>query len=150
MFLSKQEQSNIEKININFINELNLDSDNPLSLLFEDIKDHFETIVLKYLDLFLEQFKNVYFYYENLLYLLIDYNIFKLLGIDTSLIHFTLNIDEIINGEGINQKKCLICDYDLKNLYYYHILGFFNIYLLYLSKMCLLINLDHDSINSIN
>ena len=118
MFLSKQEQSNIEKININFINELNLDSDNPLSLLFEDIKDHFETIVLKYLDLFLEQFKNVYFYYENLLYLLIDYNIFKLLGIDTSLIHFTLNIDEIINGEGINQKKCLICDYDLKNLYY--------------------------------
>ena len=150
MFLSKQEQSNTEKLNINFINELNLDSDNPLSLLFEDIKDHFETIVLKYLDLFLEQFKNVYFYYENLLYLLIDYNIFKLLGIDTSLIHFTLNIDEIINGEGINQKKCLICDYDLKNLYYYHILGFFTIYLSHLAKMSLPTQQSKDYINSIN
>ena len=149
-FLSKQEQKYLEKVNLDFLNELNLESHKPLSLLFEDIKDHFETIVLSYLDLFLEKFKNVYFYYQNLLYLLIDYNIFKLLGIDTSLIHFTLNVKEIINEEGINPHKCLIFDYDLKNLYYYHTLGYFTIYLSHLAKMSLPTQQDKDYINNIN
>ena len=148
--LPKNEQSNIEKINLDFMQEINLDSPIPISILFEDIKSHFETIVLNYLDLFLEKFKNVYFYYDNLLYLLIDYNIFKLLGIDISLISFTLNIDIIIREKQINQKKCLICDYDLNSLYYYHSLGCFTIYLSHLAKMSLPNQKDKDYINSIN
>jgi hypothetical protein len=150
MSLQKNEQTNIEKINLDFMQELNLDSPMPISILFEDIKNHFETIVLNYLDLFLEKFKNVYFYYENLLYLLIDYNIFKLLGIDMSLINFTLNIDIIIREKQISPKKCLICDYDLNNLYYYHSLGCFTIYLSHLAKMSLPTQKDKDYINSIN
>ena len=148
--LPKNEQSNIEKINLDFMQEINLDSPIPISILFEDIKSHFETIVLNYLDLFLEKFKNVYFYYDNLLYLLIDYNIFKLLGIDMSLISFILNIDIIIREKQINQKKCLICDYDLNSLYYYHSLGCFTIYLSHLAKMSLPNQKDKDYINSIN
>ena len=150
IILSKSEQSNIEKINIDFLNEINRDSNKPLSILFEDIKNHFETIVLNYLDLFIEKFRKVYFYYENLLYLLIDYNIFKLLGIDMSQINFTLNIDIIINEEGLNPKKCLICDYDLNNLYYYHSLGYFTIYLSHLAKMSLPTEESKDYINNIN
>ena len=150
IILSKSEQSNIEKINIDFLNEINGDSNKPLSILFEDIKNHFETIVLNYLDLFIEKFRKVYFYYENLLYLLIDYNIFKLLGIDMSQINFTLNIDIIINEEGLNPKKCLICDYDLNNLYYYHSLGYFTIYLSHLAKMSLPTEESKDYINNIN
>ena len=148
--LSKNEESNIEKINIEFLDELNLDSQRPISILFEDRKKNFETIVLNYLDLFMQEFKNVYFYYENLLYLLIDYNIFKLLGIDMSQIIFTLNIDYTINDEKINPKKCLICDYDLNNLYYYHSLGCFTIYLSHLVKMNLPSQQDKDYINKIN
>ena len=102
VILSKSEQSNIEKINIDFLNEINRDSSKPFSLLFEDIKNHFETIVLNYFELFIEKFRKVYFYYENLLFLLIDYNIFKLLGIDMSQINFTLNIDLFINKEGLS------------------------------------------------
>ena len=150
MSLQKNEHTNIEKINLDFMQELNLDSPMPISILFEDIKSHFETIVLNYLDLFLEKFKNVYFYYENLLYLLIDYNIFKLLGIDMSLINFTLNTDIIIREKQISPKKCLICDYDLNNLYYYHSLGCFTIYLSHLAKMSLPTQKDKDYINSIN
>ena len=149
-FLSKQENTNLGKVNLDFLNEINKESQKPLSLLFEDIKDHFETIVLNYLDLFLEKFQKVYFYYENLLFLLIDYNIFKLFGIDTSLINFTLNVEEIINEEGINPQKCLICDYDLKNLHYYHTLGCFTIYLSHLAKMSLPTRRDKDYINYIN
>ena len=148
--LPKNEHSNIEKINLDFMQELNLDSPMPISILFEDIKSHFETIVLNYLDLFLEKFKNVYFHYDNLLYLLIDYNIFKLLGIDMSLINFTLNIDIIIREKQISPKKCLICDYDLNSLYYYHSFGCFTIYLSHLAKMSLPTQKDKDYINSIN
>ena len=137
IFLCQNEQINLEKINRDFINELNLDSHKPLSLLFEDRKSNFETIVLKYLDLFIQKFQNVYFSYENLLYLLIDYNIFKLLGIDMNEINFTLNINLTLNEEKINPKKCLICDYNLNNLYYYHSLGCFTIYLSHLAKMSL-------------
>ena len=43
IILSKSKQSDIEKININFLNEINRDSNKPLSILFEDIKNHFET-----------------------------------------------------------------------------------------------------------
>ena len=148
--LSEYEQSNIEVINQGFINELNLESRKPISILFEDRKNNFETIVLKYLDLFIQKFKKVYFNYDNLLYLLIDYNILKLLGVDISKINFTLNIDFIIHEEKINPKKCLICDYDLNSLYYYHKLGCFTIYLCHLVKMSLPTQEDKDYINHIN
>ena len=148
--LSEYEQSNIEVINQGFINELNLESRKPISILFEDRKNNFETIVLKYLDLFIQKFKKVYFNYDNLLYLLIDYNILKLLGVDISKINFTLNIDFIIHKEKINPKKCLICDYDLNSLYYYHKLGCFTIYLCHLVKMSLPTQEDKDYINHIN
>ena len=150
IFLCQNEQINLEKINRDFINELNLDSHKPLSLLFEDRKSNFETIVLKYLDLFIQKFQKVYFSYENLLYLLIDYNIFKLLGIDMNEINFTLNINLTLNEEKINPKKCLICDYNLNNLYYYHSLGCFTIYLSHLAKMSLPTQEDKDYINNIN
>ena len=148
--LSEYEQSNIEVVNQGFINELNLESRKPISILFEDRKNNFETIVLKYLDLFIQKFKKVYFNYDNLLYLLIDYNILKLLGVDISKINFTLNIDFIIHEEKINPKKCLICDYDLNSLYYYHKLGCFTIYLCHLVKMSLPTQEDKDYINHIN
>ena len=102
---SKNEQTNIEKINADFINELNLDCVRPIATLFEDRKDNFETIVLNYFYSFLEKFNKVYFEYQNLLYLLIDYNIFKLLGIDMSQIQFTLNLDLIITEEKLNPKN---------------------------------------------
>jgi len=148
--LSEYEQSNIEVINQGFINELNLESRKPISILFKNRKNNFETIVLKYLDLFIQKFKKVYFNYDNLLYLLIDYNILKLLGVDISKINFTLNIDFIIHKEKINPKKCLICDYDLNSLYYYHKLGCFTIYLCHLVKMSLPTQEDKDYINHIN
>ena len=147
---SKNEQTNIEKINADFINELNLDCVRPITTLFEDRKDNFETIVLNYFYSFLEKFNKVYFEYQNLLYLLIDYNIFKLLGIDMSQIQFTLNLDLIITEEKLNPKKCLICDYDLNNLNYYHSLGCFTIYLSHLVKMSLPTQEAKDYINSIN
>ena len=150
IILSEYEQSNIETINQIFINELNLDSRKPMSTLFENIKDNFETIVLKYLDSFIQKFKKVYFNYDNLLYLLIDYNIMKLLGVDISKINFTLNIDFIIHEEKMNPKKCLICDIDLNNLYYYHSIGCFTIYLCHLVKMSLPTQEDKDYINNIN
>ena len=146
--LSKSE--NIEKINREFINEFNLYSDMPMSILFEDRKNNFETIVLSYLDQFIQKFQKVYFNYENLLYLLIDYNIFKLLGIDINDICFTLNANIIMNEEKINPRKCLICDYDLNTLYYYHKLGCFTIYLSHLAKMSLPTQEDKDYINHIN
>ena len=148
--LTKNELANIEKINAEFIDELNMDSPNPMTYLFEDRKNNFETIVLKYLDLFVEKFNKVYFYYENLLYLLIDYNIFKLLGVDISQINFTLNLYLIISEEKLTPKKCLICDYNLHNLFYYHSLGCFTIYLSHLVKMSLPTQQDIDYINSIN
>jgi hypothetical protein len=146
--LSKSE--NLEKINREFINEFNLYSDMPMSILFEDRKNNFETIVLSYLDQFIQKFQKVYFNYENLLYLLIDYNIFKLLGIDINDIYFTLNANIIMNEEKINPRKCLICDYDLNTLYYYHKLGCFTIYLSHLAKMSLPTQEDKDYINHIN
>ena len=146
--LSKSE--NLEKINREFINEFNLYSDMPMSILFEDRKNNFETIVLSYLDQFIQKFQKVYFNYENLLYLLIDYNIFKLLGIDINDIYFTLNANIIMNEEKINPRKCLICDYDLNTLYYYHKLGCFTIYLSHLAKMSLPTQEDKDYINYIN
>lgn len=146
--LSKSE--NLEKINREFINEFNLYSDMPMSILFEDRKNNFETIVLSYLDQFIQKFQKVYFNYENLLYLLIDYNVFKLLGIDINDIYFTLNANIIMNEEKINPRKCLICDYDLNTLYYYHKLGCFTIYLSHLAKMSLPTQEDKDYINHIN
>ena len=150
IILSENELLNIEKINRDFINELNIDSKREISLLFEDRKNNFETIVLNYLDLFIQKFKKVYFLYENLLYLLIDYNILKLLGVNINDINFTLNIDFIIHDEEMNPKKCLICDYNLDNLYYYHSLGCFTIYLCHLVKMSLPSKEDKDYINNIN
>ena len=55
--LSKSE--NIEKINREFINEFNLYSDMPMSILFEDRKNNFETIVLSYLDQFIQKFQKI-------------------------------------------------------------------------------------------
>ena len=148
VILSKNE--NLEKINREFLNDFNLYSEMPISVLFEDRKNNFETIVVNYLEQFIQKFQKVYFNYENLLYLLIDYNIFKLLGIDTNEIFFTLDVNTIINEEKINPKKCLICDYDLNTLYYYHNLGCFTIYLSHLAKMSLPTQEDKDFINNIN
>ena len=148
LILPKNE--NLEIINREFLNDFNLYSEMSISVLFEDRKNNFETIVVNYLEQFIQKFQKVYFNYENLLYLLIDYNIFKLLGIDTNEIFFTLDVNTIINEEKINPKKCLICDYDLNTLYYYHNLGCFTIYLSHLAKMSLPTQEDKDFINNIN
>jgi inositol-1,3,4-trisphosphate 5/6-kinase/inositol-tetrakisphosphate 1-kinase len=103
--------------------------------MFEGQKDNFETIDLNKLYLFFDKFAKIYFNYNNLLYLLIDYNIFTLLEIKIDNITFELNIKDLFNNKDINPKKYLIFDTKLETLYYYHSLGCFTVYLSHLVKM---------------
>ena len=125
----------INDINSELINILNKNYDNKIGNLFEGQKENFETIVLNQLDSFLHKFQKVYFNYENLLYLLLDYNIFKLLDIDISQISFYLNIKEIFNDKENIPQKYLVFDNKLETLYFYHSLGCFTVYLSHLVKI---------------
>ena len=127
------EDNNINEINKKFIKEL--DFQKQVNNLFEGQKDNFETINLKQLYLFFDKFDNIYFNYDNLLYLLIDYNIFQLLDIETKKIVFCLNIKEKFKDKTIIPKKSIIFDIKLENLYYYHSLGCFTVYLSHLVKI---------------
>ena len=146
--MKKEELLDLERLNNKFLNEINLGGRRSLTNLFEGKKDNFETIVLQYFYDFLDKFNEVYFNYENLLFLLIDYNIFKLLDIKTEKIKFILNIK--LEEENIPPTKCLVCDNDLSNLYYYHSLGCFTIFLAHLVKMSLSDEKEKLYVNEIN
>ncbi len=135
--IKRLESKPINEINEELIKELNRNSQKLISNnLFEGQKDNFETINLKTLYLFFDKFEKIYFNYNNLLYLLIDYNIFKLLDIKIDSITFDLNINEIFtNNKEINPKKYIIFDNILETLYQYYSIGCFTVYLSHLVKM---------------
>ena len=127
------EDNNINEINQKFIKEI--DSQKQINNLFEGQKNNFETIDLKQLYLFFDKFNKIYFNYDNLLNLLIDFNVFKLLDIENKKIIFCLNIKEKFEDKNIIPQKSLIFDNKLENLYYYHSLGCFTVYLSHLVKI---------------
>ena len=129
------DKRSINDINSVLINILNKNYDIKIGNLFEGQKENFETIDLNQLVSFLHKFQKVYFNYENLLYLLLDYNIFKLLDIDISQITFYLNIKEIFNDKENIPQKYLVFDNKLETLYFYHSLGCFTVYLSHLVKI---------------
>ena len=135
----KTDVKNIEEKNDEFLKEVNIDINHANSFnLFEDQKNNFETINLQIFYSFINKFKNIYFHYENLLYLLFDFNIFQLLNIETKSITFCLDIKNILKKENIDYKKFIAFDTKLDNLFYYHSLGCFTVYLSHLVKMDLL------------
>ena len=149
--IKKLESKSIEAINEAFIKELNIDSQKQISNnLFEGQKENFETIDLKQLHLFFDKFNKIYFNYDNLLYLLIDFNIFKLLDIKITNITLCLNINDILNNKEINTKKYIVFDNVLDNLYYYHSLGCFTVYLTHLVKIDLKTDKQMQYIDSFN
>ena len=75
----KSEIKNISETNEVFLKQINNNNDINSFNLFEKQKDNFETISLPLFYSFIKKFKKVYFYYDNLLYLLFDLNIFNLL-----------------------------------------------------------------------
>ena len=125
----------IEKINKEFIDELNENSEKKINNLFEGQSEYFETIHLKTLYLFFEQFDKIYFNYDNLLYLLIDWNIFNLLNIEINKVTLCLNIKNIFTDKEINPHNFLVFDNKLETLYNYHVIGCFTVYLSHLVKM---------------
>ena len=129
------DNENINEINEKFLKEINNSCPKQITNLFEGQKNNFETIMLNYLYSFFDKFNNIYFKYDNLLYLLIDYNIFKLLNIDISKITFCLDISNFFQDKNFEPKSFLIFDTNLDNLYYYHSLGCFTVYLSHLVKM---------------
>ena len=149
--IKKLESKSIEAINEAFIKELNIDSQKQISNnLFEGQKENFETIDLKQLYLFFDKFNKIYFNYDNLLYLLIDFNIFKLLDIKITNITLHLNINDMFNNKEINTKKYIVFDNVLDNLYYYHSLGCFTVYLTHLVKIDLKTDKQMQYIDSFN
>ena len=140
----------INDINSELINILNKNYDNKIGNLFEGQKENFETIDLNQLGSFLHKFQKVYFNYENLLYLLLDYNIFKLLDIDISQISFYLNIKEIFNDKENIPQKYLVFDNKLETLYFYHSLGCFTVYLSHLVKIDLKTEKEKQYIDEFN
>ena len=129
------ESKTIKEINKEFINKINKNSEKKINNLFEGQNKYLEIINLKTLYLFFDKFNKIYFNYENLLYLLIDFNIFNLLNIDIHYITFCINIKEIFNDKKINPQKYLVFDTRLETLYHYHLLGCFTVYLSHLVKM---------------
>ena len=140
----------INDINSELIKILNKNYDNKIGNLFEGQKENFETIDLNQLGSFLHKFQKVYFNYENLLYLLLDYNIFKLLDIDISQISFYLNIKEIFNDKENIPQKYLVFDNKLETLYFYHSLGCFTVYLSHLVKIDLKTEKEKQYIDEFN
>ena len=140
----------INDINSELINIINKNYDNKIGNLFEGQKENFETIDLNQLGSFLHKFQKVYFNYENLLYLLLDYNIFKLLDIDISQISFYLNIKEIFNDKENIPQKYLVFDNKLETLYFYHSLGCFTVYLSHLVKIDLKTEKEKQYIDEFN
>ena len=140
----------INDINSELIKILNKNYDNKIGNLFEGQKENFETIDLNQLGSFLHKFQKVYFNYENLLYLLLDYNIFKLLDIDINQISFYLNIKEIFNDKENIPQKYLVFDNKLETLYFYHSLGCFTVYLSHLVKIDLKTEKEKQYIDEFN
>ena len=130
-----EESKTIKEINKEFINKINKNSEKKINNIFEGQNKDFEIIKLKPLYSFFEKFNKIYFNYDNLLYLLIDFNIFNLLNIDIHCITFYINIKEIFNNKNINPQKFLVFDTRLETLYHYHLLGCFTVYLSHLVKM---------------
>ena len=122
-------EKSIEKINEKFLEELNTNNKEKILNIFE--AKNIEVISLTHLKNFILKFKKFYFNYENLLYLLFDYNIFKLFKIESESLSFSLNIniEQIKQTLNVSYQKFLIFDFDLNRLYKYHILGAFTIYL---------------------
>ena len=140
----------LNEINNQFIQEINKDSINHIDNLFEGQNENFETIDLKQLYLFFDKFNKVYFNYDNLLYLLIDFSIFKLLNIDFSKIILCLDIKEMFDKKIIIPQKSLVFDTRLENLYYFHLLGSFTIYLSHLVKIDLKADKEKEYIDKFN
>ena len=142
----------INYINTEFLNEINKDTQQQIDNLFKGKEKSFETIVLNNLYLFFDKFNKIYFNYDNLLYLLIDYNIFKLLNVDISHVILCLNINEIFNNKDIdiNPQKYIVFDICLENLLYYHSLGCFTVYLSHLVKMDLKTDKQIEYIDNFN
>ena len=126
---------NIKETNESFLKEIKINNENDTLNLFDDQKNNFETIDLQVFYSFIKKFKNVYFKYDNLLYLLFDLNIFQSLNIDIENIFFCLDINDIIKQNNIDYKKYIVFDTNLEKLLYYHSLGFFTVYLSHLVKM---------------
>ena len=131
----KVNTENIKETNEVFLKEFNNNIDNYSFNLFEEQKNNFETIDLQLFYSFIKKFKQVYFSYDNLLYLLFDFNIFQTLNIETENIIFCLGINTILNQKNIEYKKIIVFDTKLQNLLYYHSLGCFTVYLSHLVKM---------------
>ena len=147
----KTDVKNIEEKNDEFLKEVNIDINHANSFnLFKDQKNNFETINLQIFYSFINKFKNIYFHYENLLYLLFDFNIFQLLNIETKSITFCLDIKNILKKENIDYKKFIVFDTKLDNLFYYHSLGCFTVYLSHLVKMDLLNDEQKNFIDKFN
>ena len=134
----KTEVSELKDTNEKFLKELNINISNNSFNIFEGQKNNFETIDLQLFYSFIKNFKNVYFNYDNLLYLLFDYNAFQLLNVETENIVFCMNIDSILKQKNTDYKKVIVFDIKLKNLLYYHSLGCFTVYLSHLVKMDLI------------
>jgi predicted SnoaL-like aldol condensation-catalyzing enzyme len=134
----KTKVNNIKETKEIFNKELNININNNSFNLFEDQKNNFETINLELFNSFIKEFKQVYFNYENLLYLLFDLNIFELLSIETENITLCLEINNIIKAKNIEHKTIIVFDTKLENLLCYHSLGCFTVYLSHLVKMDLL------------
>ena len=134
----KTEVSDLKDTNEKFLKELNINISNNSFNIFEGQKNNFETIDLQLFYSFIKNFKNVYFNYDNLLYLLFDYNAFQLLNVETGNIFFCMNIDSILKQKNTDYKKVIVFDIKLKNLLYYHSLGCFTVYLSHLVKMDLI------------
>ena len=144
------DKRSLKDINSELIDILNKNYGNKIDNLFEGQKENYETIDLNQLVLFLQKFKKVFFNYENLLYLLIDYNIFKLLDIDISQITFYLNIKEIFNDKENIPQQYLVFDNKLETLFFYHSLGCFTVYLSHMAKMDLKTEKEKAYIDEIN
>ena len=137
-YLKTKKDVNVENINEKndeFLKEINININNNSFNIFEQQKNNFETINLPIFYSFINKFKKVFFNYENLLYLLFDFNIFKLLNIETKNIIFCLNINDILSKKNNDYKKIIVFDTKLENLLYYHSLGCFTVYLSHLVKM---------------
>ena len=131
----KTNVKNIKETKEIFNKELDINKNNNSFNLFEAQNNNFETINLELFYSFIKKFKQVYFNYENLLFLLFDLNIFELLNIETQNVEFCLDIKNIIETKNIDHKTIIVFDIKLENLLYYHYLGCFTVYLSHLVKM---------------
>ena len=140
----------IKVINKEFIEKLNENSKIKIYNLFEKQNNYFETIHLETLYSFFEKFDKIYFNYDTLLNLLIDWNVFNILNIEINKITLCLNVKEILNDKKNNPRNYLVFDTNLERLYNYHLLGCFTVYLSHLVKMDLETNEQKEYIDKFN